>query len=95
MKFIRIVNNCEKSSDKDEEEMYAESEFVQEEIIPVRNLVKVYKFLPETERVIVYVWKCPVTKRIHEFKEKFPSYFLLDERMNQLEKQLTKTQKGV
>jgi len=87
VKFIKVVNNCE--PDPESPGQFTESGFVQEELIPVRCLVKIYRYLPESTNVIVYVWDCPVTRRRREFREKFHSGFLLRESMRRMERHLT------
>ena len=68
MQFCKVVNNCELTS-----EGVKKVVDVQEEIIPVCNLVKVYRHIVNSnQRVIAYVWNCPVTKRQRIFYEELP-----------------------
>lgn len=94
MNFIKVTNNCNYYSEIDNDGNEISGKFrledekiTQVEIIPVENLLKIYRYLPDGY-ILVYVFKDPSTGGVREFKEMFMSEFLYKSKMEYLEKYL-------
>lgn len=87
-RFIRICNNAE--PDGEGNFLYSDFPMMQEEIIPVDSLLKVYKYCPANSEnyVLVYVWLDPVLNTVREFREKFTHKVTLMDRLYELEELL-------
>lgn len=95
MKFVKVTGNCHYSVTEVDEignetsgkwETSSE-DMTQTEIIPVENLLKIYRRLPE-DYILVYVFKDPSTGSVREFHERFMSGYLLRCKMEYLERYL-------
>ena len=81
-KFIRVISNyCAETDD------FGAELCVQEELIPVKNLLKVYKY-KGGKPMLAYVWKNPVTGFIVEWFQIFRNLKQRDTHFDELEKQL-------
>lgn len=94
MNFIKVTSNCNYYSEIDNDGNEIPGKFcledekmTQVEIIPVENLLKIYRYLPDGY-ILVYVFKDPSTGSVREFKEMFMSEFLYKSKMEYLEKYL-------
>lgn len=81
-KFVRVVNNYSKDADDFDFDFC-----IQEELIPVKNLLKVYKY-KNGKAVLAYVWKNPVNGLIMEWFQIFYNDRQRDARFDKLEKLL-------
>lgn len=81
-KFIRVTSNyCAETDD------FADELCVQEELIPVKNLLKVYKY-KDGKPMLAYVWKNPVTGFIVEWFQIFRNLKQRDTHFDELENRL-------
>ncbi|MBR1530019.1 MAG: hypothetical protein IJ642_12075 [Oscillospiraceae bacterium] len=89
-RFIRVCHNTEYGSDGDFHTFGFS--MTQEELIPVNNLLKVYKYCPADNGnyIIVYTWFDPVLNTVREFKENFGNEISLKNKFYELEELLNK-----
>ena len=81
-KFVRVVSNyCTETDD------FADELCVQEELIPVKNLLKVYKY-KGGKPMLAYIWKNPVTGFIVEWFQIFRNLKQRDTHFDELENRL-------
>lgn len=72
-RFIKVINNMSIGMDGS-----INDEPFQYELIPVQNLVKVYRFIEEEECIIAYVWNCPVRNKTVEYYERLTPVEFMD-----------------
>jgi hypothetical protein len=81
-RFVKVVSNyCEEAND------FADNICIQEELIPVKNLIKVYKYKCE-KPMLAYVWRNPVSGILTEWFQIFHSEKQRDTLFDKLEKRL-------
>jgi len=81
-KFVRVVNNYSKDADD-----FDFDSCIQEELIPIKSLLKVYKY-KGGKPMLAYVWKNPVNGFIIEWFQIFYNDRQRDARFDKLEKLL-------
>ena len=81
-RFVKVVSNyCEETNDFDD------SFCIQEELIPVKNLIKIYKY-KGGKPMLAYVWRNPVSGIVIEWRQIFHNEVQRDTLFNKLEKRL-------
>lgn len=81
-KFVKVTSNyCEETND------FADNVCIQEELIPVRNLFKIYKH-KGGKPMLAYVWLNPVSGIMMEWFQIFHSEKQRDALFDKLAKQL-------
>lgn len=81
-KFVKVV-----SSYCPETDGFADELCVQEELIPVKNLIKIYKY-KGGKPILAYVWQNPVSGIVIEWRQIFHNEVQRDTLFNKLEKRL-------
>jgi len=81
-KFVRVISNyCTETDD------FFKEDCTQEELIPVKNLIKIYKY-KGGKPMLAYVWKNPVSGFIVEWFQIFRNQTERDTHFDELEKLL-------
>ena len=69
-RFVLVVNNVLPTNKGFEKAPEASTRY---ELIPRKNLIKVYRHITDRDEwIVAYVWKCPVTGREKVFYESLP-----------------------
>ena len=81
-KFVKVTDNYSKSEDN-----FTDEFLVQEELIPVKNLIKIYKY-KGGKPILAYLWQDPANGLCREWSEVFHNEKQRDSLFDKLTRQL-------